>query len=57
MHKYKVEKSEEHNFIPEPVAFYSKINCPASLYNIHSKEKENSTCTVKVDERQPRIEE
>jgi len=46
MHKYKVEETEDHNFIPKLVAFNSKIDCAAFLYEKYSREKENAANNV-----------
>jgi hypothetical protein len=46
MKNCKVKEAEDHNFIPELVAFNGKIDCAAFLNEKNSGEKENTTHNV-----------
>jgi hypothetical protein len=45
----KIEETEEHNFIPETMAFYLKVNSAAFFDEIHSAKKEYAANTVEIN--------
>lgn len=48
MEDHKVNHSEYHNFPPEPMTLFCKIDSAAFLNGNHSDNKEESSNTVKV---------
>jgi hypothetical protein len=45
----KVKKAEEHNFIPEAMAFNFQVYSTAFFDNIHSGKKEDSANAVEIN--------
>ena len=57
MHQDKIEKSKDHNSIPETVTFYTEVNSTASFNNIHPEKKEYSPGCIEIYKSKPGIEE
>ena len=57
MNCHKPDETKNKNFEPVPVFFLFKIKCPCFNCNNHTDYKENSSKSVKVDERKPAVKE
>jgi hypothetical protein len=57
VHQDKIEKSKDHNSVPETMTFYTEVNSPASFNNIHPEKKENPTYSIQIYKSKPGIEE